>query len=102
MATFILAYHGGTAPESPEEGAKGMVKWQAWIDSLGDAVVNPGTPMGESKIVSSEGVSENGGPDRLTGFAMVKAENFDAAIEIAKGDPFLDMGTIEVAEVFNL
>ena len=102
MATFILAYHGGKTPEDPEEGAKGMAKWQAWIEGLGDAVVNPGTPMGETRIVSSEGVSENGGPDRLTGFSMVKAENLDAAIEIAKGDPFLDMGTIEVAEVFNL
>lgn len=102
MSTYILAYHGGKKPESPEEGAKHMAKWQDWIKNLGDAVVNSGTPMGPSKIVSSNGVSDNNGPDRLTGFAMVKAESMDAAIEIAKKDPFLTMGTVEVAEVFNM
>lgn len=105
MATYILAYHMGKTPESPkskEEGAKGMAKWQAWIESLGDAVVNPGTPLGESRTVSSKSVSKNSDPGRLTGFAMVKAENLNVAIKIAKGDPFLEMGTIEVAEVFHM
>lgn len=105
MATYILAYHMGETPENPksqEEGAKSMAKWQEWIESLGDAVVNPGTPLGESRTVSSGSVSKNSNPGRLTGFAMVKAENLDAAIEIAKGDPFLEMGTVEVAEVFDM
>ncbi len=102
MSTYIIAYHGGKKPETPEDGAKHMGKWQDWIKSLGDAVVNPGTPLGPSKIVSSEGVSDNNGPDRLTGFAMVKADSLDAAIEIARADPFLAMGNVEVAEVFNM
>ena len=102
MSTYIIAYHGGKKPETPEEGAKHMEKWQDWIKSLGDAVVNPGTPLGPSKLISSTGVSDYNGPDRLTGFAMVKAENLDAAIEIAKADPFLAMGNVEVAEVFNM
>ena len=102
MSTYIIAYHGGKKPETKEEGAKHMGKWQDWIKSLGDAVVNPGTPLGPSKLVSSTEISDNNGPDRLTGFAMVKAENLDAAIEIAKTDPFLSMGTVEVAEVFNM
>ena len=102
MSTYIIAYHGGKKPESPEEGAKHMKKWQEWIKNLGDNVVNPGTPLGSSKIVSSEGVSDITGPDRLTGFAMVKAVSLDAAIEIAKTDPFLTMGNVEIAEVFNM
>ncbi len=99
MSSYIFAYHGGKKPESPEEGAKGMAKWKAWIGGLGDAVVNPGTPLGMSKTVSSGGVSDDGGPNPLVGFSIVKADGMDAALEMAKGCPFLEMGTIEVAEV---
>ncbi len=61
MPDYIIAYHGGRKPESPEEGAKHMAKWKAWIGGLGDAVVNPATPLGKSKTVSSGGVSDDGG-----------------------------------------
>ncbi len=99
MSSYIFAYHGGKKPESPEEGAKHMAKWKAWIGGLGDAVVNPGTPLGMSKTVSSGGVSDDGGPNPLVGFSIVTADGMDAALEMAKGCPFLEMGTIEVAEV---
>ena len=99
MPNYIIAYHGGKQPESPEEGAKQQAKWKAWVGGLGDAVVNPGTPLGTSKTVSSEAVSDGGGPNSLTGFSMVKADSMNAALEMAKACPFLDIGTIEVAEV---
>ncbi len=99
MSNYIFAYHGGKKPESPEEGAKHMAKWKAWVDGLGDAVVNPGTPLGMSKTVSSSGVSDDGGSNPLNGFSIVKADSMDAALEMAKGCPYVDIGTIEVAEV---
>ena len=98
MPEYVIAYHGGKMPATPEEGKKHREKWQAWIGALGDAVVNPGTPLGKSKIVSSDGVSD-AGPNALSGFAIVKADNMDAALEMAKADPFLAMGSVEVAEV---
>jgi hypothetical protein len=99
MSQYVLAYHGGKMPESPEEGAKQRAKFGAWLGGLGDAVVNPGTPLGKSKTVSSSGVSDDGGSNPLMGFSIVKADSMDAALEIAKGCPFLEFGTIEVAEV---
>ena len=100
MPNYILAYHGGKSPESPEEGAKQMAKWKAWVGGLGEAAVNPGTPLGKSKIVSSGSVSDDGGSNPMSGFSVVKADNMDAALEMAKGCPFLDIGgTIEVAEM---
>ena len=65
-------------------------------------MVNPGTPLGKSKTVSSTGVSDHSESDRLTGFSMVKANNMDGALEMAKECPFLEMGTIEVAEVMKM
>ena len=102
MSEYIIAYHGGEKPATPEEGAEGMAKWQAWMVALGDAIVNPGTPLGKSKIITSKSVVDDDGPNRLTGYTIVKAESMDAAIEMAKACPFLAMGTIEVAEVMDM
>ena len=98
MSNYVFAFHGGKKPGSPEEGAKLMAKWKAWVAGLGDAVVNPGTPLGMSKTVSSGGVSDDGGSNPLLGFSIVKADSMDAALEMAKGCPHLEIGTIEVAE----
>ncbi len=103
MSDYAFAYHGGKTPESPEEGAKQMAKWRAWVGGLGDAVVNPGTPLGKPKTVSSGGVSDDGGSNRLVGFSIVKADSMDAALEMAKACPTLEIGgTIEVAEVMEM
>ena len=65
-------------------------------------MVNPGTPLGKSTIVTVDGVSESDAAKRLTGFSMVTAENIDAAIAMAKACPFLEMGSLEVAEVMQM
>ena len=80
-----------------------MAKWKAWVDGLGDAVVNPGTPLGKSKTVSSAGVSDDGGSNPMSGFSIVTADSMDAALEMAKKCPFLEFGgTLEVAEVMEM
>ena len=59
---------------------------------LGDTIVNPGTPLPVSKIVTSSSVEDDKDPNSMKGFAVVKAESIEAAIEIAKSDPFLENG----------
>jgi len=102
MPKFIFAYHGGKAPESPEEGAEVMAKWQAWFGTMGDAVVDGGNPAGPSKTVSKDGVADNGGSNPIGGYSLVQAENIEAAVEMAKGCPIMDHGTVEVAEAMEM
>ncbi|NKB49895.1 MAG: hypothetical protein GKS02_11120 [Alphaproteobacteria bacterium] len=104
MSDFIFAYHGGSKPETPEEGAEMMAKWQAWIAANGDAMVNPGSPLGMSKTVSADGVADDGGANPLSGYSIVNADSMDAVLEIAKACPFLEMdtATIEVAQVMEM
>ncbi len=103
MSEYIIAYHGGKMPESPEEGAKQRAKWKAWVDNLGDAVVNPGSPMGRTKLVSSTGVADDNGSDKMSGFSIVKADSLDSALEMAKACPFLETGgTLKVAELMKM
>lgn len=102
MPTYILTYRGETKPESPEAGREQMARWKAWIDGLGDAVVNPGTPLRMSRIVRSDGVSDYASSNPLTGFSILKADGLDGALEMAGSYPFLEVGTIEVGEVMEM
>ena len=102
MPKFVFAYHGGNAPENPEEGARVMAAWQAWMNGLGDAIVDPGNPVGMSKTVTGSGVENNGGSNPISGYTLVNADSMDAAIEMAKGCPILVDGSIEVAEAMEM
>ncbi len=101
MPKYVLAYLGGDKPSSPEEGAKNMAKWQAWIGGLGEAVVNPGMPLSGTQTVSQDGVAPSS--STMSGFTIVEAGSIDAAIEMAKSSPFLETnGTIDVSEVMEM
>lgn len=102
MNNYVFAYYGEPKFASPEQGAKHMAKWKAWVGGLGDVLINPGAPFGKTKTVSSGGVSSSGGPNRLVGYSIVKADSMDAALEMAKGCPHLEHGTIDVAEVMEM
>ena len=71
MPNFMIAYHGGNQPSSKEEGMAQMSKWKAWVEGLGETIVNPGTPLPESKIVTSSRVEDDNDPNSMKGFAVV-------------------------------
>ena len=72
MPEFVFAYHGGTTPSSPEEGAKVMAQWKAWFDGMGDAVALPGAPVGMSKTVSSGVLPTMAAPTRYPATRLSK------------------------------
>ena len=103
MPNFILAYHGKPDVETKEDGAALMAAWKAWIAGLGDAVVDPGMPVGISKTITVNGVENNGGPNPLSGITIIQASSIDEAIGLAKDCPHISgSGTIEVAEAMPM
>ncbi|MCV3269946.1 YciI family protein [Roseobacter sinensis] len=104
MPDYVFAYHGGETPTTQEEGEKAMAAWTAWFDGMGDAVVNPGNPVGLSKTVTAQGVEDDGGANPLTGFSVVAADTIEAAVEMAKGCPIVTdgSGSVEVAEIHEI
>jgi hypothetical protein len=102
MKSFVFAYYGEPKFESPAAGAQHMAKWKAWVGGLGDALVDPGVPVGAPKNVSARGVSDRAGPNRLAGYSVVKADSIEAAMALAKACPHLEHGTIDVAEVMPM
>jgi len=103
MEKFMIAYYGGNQPSSQEEGMAQMGKWKTWVEGLGEKVINPGTPLPVSKIVTSSTVKDDHDPNAMKGFAVVKAENMEAAVAIAQSDPFLENGgTIRVSQMMEM
>ena len=103
MPNFMIAYYGGNQPSSKEEGMAQMGRWKAWVEGLGETIVNPGTPLPVSKLVTSSSVDADNDPNSMKGFAVVKAASMDAAIEIAKSDPFLENGgTVRVSQMMEM
>jgi hypothetical protein len=103
MSEYLITYRGGSRPKSPEEGAAHMQRYKAWVAGLGDAVVKPDTPVKACKIVSASAVSDVGAGGPM-GFTIIAANDMDAALEIAKSCPFLEMdnASIELCELMAM
>lgn len=101
MANYVLVYHGGAMPESPEEGAKVMEAWTAWFGTLGGALVDGGNPASATKSIAANG-SVSDDPSGPSGYSIIKADSLDAAVALAKGCPVLQGGaSIQVVETFE-
>jgi hypothetical protein len=101
---YLLVYHGGQMPETPEEGAKVMETWNAWFATLGDAVVDGGNPVSQVQTIGNNGTVSNGALNPASGYSVIKADSLDAAVALAKGCPILNggLGSIEVAETIAM
>lgn len=96
MTNFVFLYSGGTYPETEEEKQKVMDAWGAWYGRMGDAVVDPGNPFGESAGVGGDAAAING-------YTIVKADSLDAAKALTDGAPHVeDGGTISIHETVQM
>ena len=103
MANFLLVFHGGSMPESQEEGAKVMQAWTDWFGVLGDRLVDAGNPVSNVRTIAADGTVSEGGTNPSTGYSVIKADSLDAAVAAAKGCPVLAGGaSVEVAETFEV
>ena len=104
MPKYVLAYHGGSVPETEAEQAEVMAAWGAWFEALGPAIADGGNPIGAAVTIHSDGsTSDGGGANPLSGYSLINAGNIDAAVAMAKGCPVLSGGgTVEVAETFEI
>lgn len=104
MTNYLYTYHGGGMPETEEEGATVMAAWEAWMGTLGAALVDPGNPVGPSATVAADGTTAAfHAEDTVTGYSIVSASDLDSAVELAKGCPIRDSGGwVEVGEIMPM
>jgi len=100
MAQYIITYLGGDQPSSPEEGQKHFAKYKAWLSSLGDSAVSPANPLKHTSTVNPDGTVTGGSTSSMSGYTIIESESMEAALEVAKDCPFLDIGgSLEVSEL---
>jgi hypothetical protein len=102
MANFLFVYYGGMMAATPAEQKKVMKAWMGWFGKLGKAVVDGGAPTKPGKRVGKDSVKAIG-TNPVTGYSIIKADNLDAALVLAKGCPiFQGGGQVAVYELLPM
>lgn len=103
MAQYVIVYLGGNQPASPEEGKQHYAKYKEWLASLGDSVVSPANPFKNTNTVNPDGTVTAGSTTAMSGYTIIDVESMEAALEVAKACPFLDIdGSLEVSELVQM
>lgn len=104
MSRYMLIYNGkATDPSqmSPEDAAKVMDAWRAWMGKVGPALVDVGTPFGEGSSVVDDGSRADA--IELSGYSIVEARSLAEARTMAESHPFLSEGKGNYAvEVYEM
>jgi hypothetical protein len=101
MSKFIYLYRGPASDLTAEQGAERMAEFAAWMEKVGPALVDAGSPFGASASVRDDGTEGTAGD--LIGYTIVEAEDLTAAKEFTEGLPFLSDSDGKCAvEIFEL
>lgn len=108
MKDYLVLIRGGDERMSDlteAETAAHMEKWNVFMGGLAQSGnLAGGLPLGHdgrlmTRDGSSEGVVNSAGGDAIGGYLMIKAENYDQAVELSKGCPvFEHNGNLEIRE----
>ena len=103
MARYMISYLGGNPPSSPEEGQRHFQLYKEWLVALGDSVVSPANPLKNTHSIAPDGTVTASGITDMSGYTIVEAEDIEAALGMAQGCPFLDVGgSLEVSELMQM
>lgn len=93
MPQYMIVYKGDAtdvADMAQEEASAVMAKWVEWMENVGPALSDVGTPFGQASSLVDDG--SQGTAVSLTGYSIVEAEDMGAAQGLASGHPYLSEG----------
>ncbi len=103
MPKFLFLYRESTAPQTrptPEEMQALGGQWYAWMQKFSASIVPGGDGLKPSGKLIKGGVVTDGpyveGKEVVVSFGIIQADNYDAAVAIAKECP--PGHTIEIRE----
>lgn len=94
MSKYVFVYHApmtpaDAAPPSPEQMEAVMGEWNAWAGKVGEGMVDFGTPLAGGVRVTPAGTEPS--TREVAGYSIIEANDLDAALELAKSHPHLNM-----------
>lgn len=94
MAKFLFIYRESTekkAKPSPEEMQALQGQWYAWMQKFSSAILPGGDGLKQSGRVLKAGLVTDGpyveAKETIVSFAIIQADNYDAAVAIARECP---------------
>ncbi|MEK6967522.1 MAG: hypothetical protein AABX51_02745 [Nanoarchaeota archaeon] len=101
---IVIAYAPFSAVEmmskaTPEQMKKSMEPWMKWMNKVGSALVDMGTPLGNGQNVSKKGNSPS--KKNVAGYMMIQAEDMKKALSLVKNHPHLDFDAACEIEVYE-
>ena len=101
MAKYFYLYRGPAPDLTPEQGAERMAAFAAWMENVGSALIDAGSPFGAGTSVRDDGTEGTAGD--LIGYTIVEADDLAGAQALTHGLPFLSEGDGKCAvEIFEL
>lgn len=110
MNEYLLVYRADYSfmpNRTPEEMQAMSKRWMDWIGGIAaqNKLVNRGNRLEASgKVIRNDSTITNGPyaeiKESIGGYSVIKAESYDAAIELAKSCPIITLGgNVEVREI---
>ncbi|RPI43544.1 MAG: hypothetical protein EHM46_03900 [Bacteroidetes bacterium] len=96
MKKFMLHYMApvdaieGMSQVPPEQREEGMKAWYTWRDSVGDKLLDLGSPLGPGTNFDGSGKTGGNGPDIIVaGYSFIQANDMEEVKDLVKGHPHL-------------
>ncbi len=94
MSKYVFIYHAPAAPADappmpPDDMQAVMGQWMEWAGRVGDGMVDFGTPLADGTRVTTEGTSPS--TREVAGYSIIEAADREAALELARSHPHLNM-----------
>ena len=87
MAKFMAIYTRTNTGQRPDDAtlAKGMAAWTAWMQQHGSQFVDTGGPLGKTKRVNKDGISD--ARNNIAAYIIIEAADQDAAAALFLNHP---------------
>jgi hypothetical protein len=103
MPKYVLAYTGGSGGDTAAQQERIMGLWMDWFESLGESLVDGGSPFGQSAEIMPDGSVSDRAETNLTGYSIINADTMDEAIAISRTCPVLETdGSIDLYEALEI
>ena len=112
MKTFLAVYTGSdsspgrkrwdalTDEQRKQREGEGMAAWMKWGEDRGMDIVENGGPLGRTKRVDTNGVSDT--RNALTGYTVIRAETHEAAAKQFENHPHFAIFPGEAVEIMEI
>jgi hypothetical protein len=100
MTKYLVTYHGAQPPSDPAVLEQAKAAFGQWLQAVGSAVLDPGTP---THLVTQVSKDDPAAAVEIGGYSIIQASSLDEVLNVLKSHPFVGRGgTLQVNEMMGV